>query len=320
MNDRTTLEWRWNLDIDTEDDPDLERSLVSIYLDGNASYAKTWWLTAEGGRGNKKLLYNMEDCVDVCGKCVENIDLKKILHRGTEKEEEEFITLITEKILSPLEPAVCWAGLRSFARFVLVDCRDRLNDKLSILDKKCSKSFSVGVGVFIHLSLILTVNDLMRSFEECLGRRRRDDGFDFYSPSSPMPLPVIVPDAYDYFRLGGDEEEGEEEKTCAICFENFGPSSSEFTMVRLQCLDELLPGPEEHWHKAARGNGAMLLPCDHIFHVNCISNWLLRSPPLCHTCPLCRFHVPPRPLVLFLLHLFPLKVMSSNFEYVKNYV
>ncbi|KDP25432.1 hypothetical protein JCGZ_20588 [Jatropha curcas] len=43
------------------------------------------------------------------------------------------------------------------------------------------------------------------------------------------------------------------------------------------CLDELLVGSE-----------AKCLPCSHVYHGNCIAEWLKNS----NTCPLCRYSLP----------------------------
>ncbi|CAH9069886.1 unnamed protein product [Cuscuta epithymum] len=127
-----------------------------------------------------------------------------------------------------------------------------------------------------------------------------------------MPLPIVVPDGYDFFQLGVGANE-DEEKTCAICFGKYEPQC---LMIRLQCMDELLPDRKKHIHKEAEAAAAILLPCYHIFHAKCIVGWFkVRGHHSKHpttgyiTCPLCRFGIPSRIYVLSLLHNFPLKLM-----------
>ncbi|CAH9138968.1 unnamed protein product [Cuscuta epithymum] len=284
---------RWCVDVDTEDDPDLQRSVVRIYLEeGDASYAKTWWLDSEECGSNKEVLYRVEEFVDVSGECAQTIiDLEKIL-----QDEEELMTLFTDKLLSPFHHLVFPEGLRHFASVLIRGCRDRLIPLIN--HNSTSKLYSISLGVSFQLSATLGVK-AWNWFLDCLDQLEPD--LRDYKRSSPMPLPRIVPDGYGLFAKLGQE------KTCAICL---GKYEAQCLVIRLQCLDELLPDPEkEHSHKAA---AAMLLPCQHIFHANCIASWFQVSEQKDYliysqnTCPLCRFEISGHYLAFSLVHLFPL--------------
>ncbi|CAH9098376.1 unnamed protein product [Cuscuta epithymum] len=294
----------WDLDIE-EDGADLKKSsLVRMYLDRTTSYSKTWWLDMKESDWNKQLMYRIEENVDVSGKCAENIELEKILPGGSAKEEEEeLMTLIADKVLSPLEPVVSRDGLKDLASVLVKGCRDRLILLINDNPNSNSKLFSIGVAVRIQLSVTLLLGaptpyqDFLLQPEE-----------EVFDPSSPMPLPIVVPDGYDFFQLGVGAKE-DEGKTCAICFGKYEPQC---LMIRLQCMDELLPNPKkQESHKEA-----ISLPCYHIFHAKCIAGWFKvpgyhsKHPETGYiTCPLCRFGIPSRIYVLSLLHRFPLKLM-----------
>ncbi|CAH9148638.1 unnamed protein product [Cuscuta epithymum] len=289
----------WCVDIDTEDDPDLQRSVVRIYLEeGDASYAKTWWL--ECGR-NKEVLYRIEEFVDVSRECAETIDLEKILQ---EEDQEELMTLFTDKLLSPFQHLVFREWLKYYAGVLVRRCRDRL---IPLVNRNStSKLYSISLGVSFQLSATLGVK-AWNWFLDCLDQLQPDmSEWRDYDRSSPMPLPRIVPDGYRLFQLGGGAKL-DKEKTCAICLGKYEPHC---LVIRLQCLNELLPDPDKA--NTAAANPAMLLPCQHIFHANCISNWLRVSNHkpylLCshNTCPLCRFEIRSHYFVFSLVHLFPL--------------
>ncbi|KAM1050507.1 hypothetical protein ACFX13_032967 [Malus domestica] len=53
-----------------------------------------------------------------------------------------------------------------------------------------------------------------------------------------------------------------------------GSSSNQYCVV---CLEKMLSGEQ-----------VTRLPCSHMFHGDCIVEWLNQ----CHTCPVCRFKLP----------------------------
>ncbi|CAH9098481.1 unnamed protein product [Cuscuta epithymum] len=294
--------FRLDLDIDTEDGPDLQRSVVRIYLEqGNASFARTWWLDSkECGSWNQELLYRIVEDVDVSPECAETIDLEKIL---SEEEDEELVTLLTDKLLSPFQNIIPGENIEYLASVLIRRCRDRLIPLTN--DNSNSKRYSISVAVCSKLSIILGLK-AWTWFLDCL-EQLPPGAPHGYDPSSPMPLPRMVPNGYSFFQLGGGEEE--EEETCAICLGKYEPQC---LVIRLQCLEDILPNhEEEHSHKTENA-AAMLLPCQHIFHANCIASWFRVSDDKpdqlsgVNTCPLCRRQVPSRHFVLSLEHFFRL--------------
>ncbi|CAH9098479.1 unnamed protein product [Cuscuta epithymum] len=297
MGDSLT-DFQWSVEIDTKDGPDLQRSLVRIYLEErDASFVRTWW----GDWGDwGDVLYRIEEFLDVSRECVETIDLEKIL--SEEEDEEELMTLFTDKVLSPFHHIVYGERLKVIASEIIRGCRDRLI--LLTNDNSNSKVYSISVGLSLQLFVTLGL-EAWTWFQDCLVQL--PPGVRDYDPSSPMPLPRMVPNGYGFFRLGGGTKL--EEETCVICFGKYEPQC---LVIRLQCLNELLPDPdEEHSHKAETP-AAMLLPCGHIFHAKCIASWFCVSKDKpcqlsgINTCPLCRFQVPTRHFVLSLQHFFPL--------------
>ncbi|CAH9098388.1 unnamed protein product [Cuscuta epithymum] len=302
---------KWSVEeIDTEDDPALQRSLVKIYLkDGYASYSKTWWLDREESGRKKKVLYRFEKCVDVNGECAGTIDLEQILRGGSE--EEEVMTLFTDKVLSPFEHLFYREAYNYVASVMIRGCRDRL---IPLVDHNSnSKLYSISLAVSFQLSVTLGVTVytwFKRYYFGSKGGQQLPPGLRDYDPSYPMPLPRIVENGYGFFQLGGRAKLDEEEKTCAICFGQYEPQC---LVIRLQCLDELHP-EEEHSNEADIG-AAMLLPCQHIFHANCITRWFQvslddRTPhrerlSSNNTCPLCRFRIPTHYYVAALIDRFP---------------
>ncbi|CAH9053142.1 unnamed protein product [Cuscuta europaea] len=296
MTDLLT-DFQWSVDIDTKDGPDLQRSLVRIYLEErDASFVRTWWGDwEECGCRNVEVLYRIEEFVDVSGECAETIDLEKIL--SEEEEEEELMTLFTDKVLSPFHHIVYGERLKVIASEIIRGCRDRLI--LLTNDNSNSKVYSISVALSLHLFVTLGV-EALTWFEDCLVQL--SPGVRDYDRSSPMPLPRMVPNGTKL---------KEEQKTCVICFGKYEPQCP---VIRLQCLNELLPYPaeEEHSHKVETPAAAMLLPCGHMFHANCIASWfcISKDDPYqlsgINTCPLCRFQIPSRHFVLSLQHFFPL--------------
>ncbi|CAH9098382.1 unnamed protein product [Cuscuta epithymum] len=301
----------WSVvEIDTEDDPDLQRSMVRIYLkDGYASYGKTWWLDHEERGREKDVLYRFEKCVDVSGECAWTSDLEKILQGGSE--EEELMTLFTDKVLSPFKHLFYGEALKYVASVLIRGCRDGLIPLLN--HNPNSKLYSISLAVSLQLSVTLGVEVytlFKKYYFESIGLEQPPPGLPDYDQSTPMPLPRIVRDGYGFFQLGGRAKLDEEEKTCAICFGKYEPLC---LVIRLQCLNELLP-EEEHSHEADTA-AAMLLPCQHIFHANCITRWFQVSvddhtPHHEHlssnnTCPLCRFRIPTHYYVVSLVQCFP---------------
>ncbi|CAH9143071.1 unnamed protein product [Cuscuta epithymum] len=274
----------WNVEeIDTEDVPGLQRSLVRIYMkDGYASCAKTWFLDREESGRKKEILYRFEKCVDVSGECAWTSDLEKILREGSE-EEEELMTLFTDKVLSPFHQFVDGKGLKNFASFFIKGCRDRLIPLVN--HNSNSKLYSISLGLSLELSVTVGVK-AWTWFEEYnfgfKGLEQPPPGMLDYDHTSPMPLPRIVGDGYGFFQLGGGGGNEDEEKTCAICFRKYEPQC---LVIRLQCVDELLP---EHRRKVETATTAMLLPCKHIFHANCIAGWFRVSDDLAPNKPLSR--------------------------------
>ncbi|KAK9230634.1 hypothetical protein WN944_023606 [Citrus x changshan-huyou] len=271
------------------------KSSITFYLHPNSSYKKEWWYTNSSNSSDaskNKLVYRIEEYVDVTENYVENIDVEEMLSMAASA--AALITLISGKALVALEPAASQDELKELASDVISESCRRLAAKPNI----SKYTFLIGICARYHISTSLDETD-MKELQEYPGAAADDE----YDPSL-MPLPIIIDDGYDFFELS--------QESCAICWDKYLPGSQ---VIRMQCLDEvdhLIHNNHHHHHQylSSRGSDAIaiVMPCSHQFHANCISNWLKST----NSCPLCRFQMPSCATLLSILDLFDSEVHSEK--------